>query len=85
MPSYFCLLNFIDKLKIADRVVIQDFHPSHNRSLIASTRQEAQDIKRKYAWWYDEEQLSYMRFKEILVTRLPGVEIKEGKDGFGYE
>ena len=62
---------FIDKLKIADRVVIQDFHPSHNRSLIASTRQEAQDIKRKYAWWYDEEQLSYMRFKEILVT--PGL------------
>ena len=76
---------FIDKLKIADRVVIQDFHPSHNRSLVASTRQEAQDIKQKYAWWYDEEQLSYMRFKEILVTRLPGVEIKEGKDGFGYE
>ncbi|MBR8838518.1 MAG: radical SAM protein [Stigonema ocellatum SAG 48.90 = DSM 106950] len=76
---------FIDKLKIADRVVIQDFHPSHNRSLVASTRQEAQDIKRKYAWWYDEEQLSYMRFKEMLMTRLPGVEIKEGKDGFGYE
>lgn len=76
---------FIDKLKIADRVVIQDFHPSHNRSLVASTRQEAEGIKQKYAWWYDEEQLSYMRFKEILVTRLPGVEIKEGKDGFGYE
>lgn len=76
---------FIEKLKIADRVVIQDFHPSHNRSLVASTREEAQGIKRKYAWWYDEEQVSYMRFKEKLVSRLPNVEIKEGKDGFGYE
>ncbi len=76
---------FIDKLKIADRVVIQDFHPSHNRSLVASTREEVQNIKQKYAWWYDKQQLSYMRFKEILMTRLPGVEIKEGKDGFGYD
>jgi len=76
---------FIDKLKIADRVVIQDFHPSDNRSLVASTRQEAQNIKQKYAWWYDEQPLSYIRFKEMLITRLPGVEIKEGKDGFGYE
>ena len=30
---------FISKLAVADRVVIQDFHLNHNRSLIASTRQ----------------------------------------------
>jgi hypothetical protein len=29
--------------------------------------------------------LSYQRFKEKLISQLPGVEIKEGKDGFGYE
>jgi len=77
--------SFIDKLSIADRVVIQDFHPTHHRSLVASTRQEAEEIKQKYAWWYDCGQLSYIRFKEKLVSQLPGIEIKEGKDGFGYE
>ncbi|MEJ1934494.1 radical SAM protein [Nostoc sp. NIES-2111] len=77
--------SFIDKLTIADRIVIQDFHPSHNRSLIASTRQEANTVKQKYAWWYESEESSYIKFKEKLVSLLPHVEIKEGKDGFGYE
>ncbi|BAY76240.1 radical SAM domain-containing protein [Nostoc linckia NIES-25] len=77
--------SFIDKLAIADRVVIQDFHPSHHRSLVASTRQEAEEIKQKYTWWYDCGQLSYIRFKEKLVSQLPSIEIKEGKEGFGYE
>ena len=36
---------FIDKLAIADRVVIQAFHASNSRSLIASTRQETEEIK----------------------------------------
>ncbi len=77
---------FIDKLAIADRIVIQDFHPSDNRSLVASTRQEANEIiQQKYAWWYDCENLSYMKFKDKLISQLPSVEIKEGKDGFGYE
>jgi DNA repair photolyase len=76
---------FIDKLAIADRVVIQAFHASQSRSLIASTRQEAEEIKQKYAWWYEDEQLSYMKFKEKLVSRLAGAEIMEGKEGFGYE
>jgi DNA repair photolyase len=76
---------FIKKLAIADRVVIQDFHPNNNRSLVAGTREEAEEIKQKYAWWYGSEQFSYQRFKEKLVSQLPGVEIKEGKDGFGYE
>ncbi len=76
---------FIEKLKIADRVVIQDFHPSQNRSLVATTREAAEEVKQKYAWWYDEEKLSYIRFKEKLISHLPDVEIKEGKDGFGYD
>ncbi len=76
---------FVQKLKIADRIVIQDFHPSQNRSLVASTREEAEDIKRKYAWWYDSERISYIKFKEKLIVSLPGVEIKEGKNGFSYE
>lgn len=76
---------FINKLTIADRVVIQDFHKSDHRSLVASTRQEADAIKRKHIWWYDNERLSYIRFKEKLFSQLPGVEIKEGKEGFGYE
>ncbi|MBD2691469.1 SPL family radical SAM protein [Anabaena catenula] len=76
---------FIEKLAIADRVVIQDFHVNNNRSLVASTRQEAEEIKQKYAWWYESDKSSYLKFKKKLIARLPGVEIKEGKDGFGYE
>lgn len=76
---------FINKLAIANRVVIQDFHPSNNRSLMASTRQETDEIKQKYAWWYDHEQLSYINFQKNLVSLLPDVEIKEGKTGFVYE
>lgn len=76
---------FINKLQVADRIVIQEFHASHNRSLVAGTRKEADKIKEKYAWWYDNEQLNYLMFKEKLVSRLAGVEIKEGQAGFGYE
>ncbi|MHC5727207.1 MAG: radical SAM protein, partial [Nostoc sp.] len=76
---------FINRLALADRIVIQAFHASDSRSLIASTRQEAEQIKQKYAWWYEDEKLSYRKFKEKLVSRLPGVEIMEGKEGFGYE
>lgn len=79
------LLAFLKKLKVADRIVIQEFHASHNRSLIAGTRQEAQKIKEKYAWWYDNEKVNYQKFKEKLVATLPDVEIKEGQKGFGYE
>lgn len=76
---------FIEKLAIADRVVIQDFHKSDSRSLVASTRQEAEEFKHKYGWWYDKGKYNYLRFKEKLLVQLSGVEIKEGKDGFGYE
>jgi len=76
---------FIKKLQIVDRVVIQEFHTSHNRLLMAGTRKEAQAIKEKYAWWYDNEQINYMKFKEKLVSMLSDVDIKEGQAGFGYE
>ena len=76
---------FINKLQIADRVVIQEFHASHNRSLVAETRKEAHKIKEKYAWWYDNEQVNYLMFKEKLVSTMTGVEVKEGQAGFGYE
>lgn len=58
--------NFINKLAIVDRVVIQEFHASSGRSLIASTRQEALALKRKYAWWYDNEQQSYQQLIIVL-------------------
>lgn len=77
--------NFISKLEVVDRVVIQHFHASNGRSLIASTRSEALALKQKYAWWYNSEQQSYRKFKNKLIAMLPGVEIMEGKEGFGYE
>ncbi|MCC3438361.1 MAG: radical SAM protein [Microcoleus sp. PH2017_40_RAT_O_B] len=77
--------NFISKLEVVDRVVIQDFHASNERSLIASTRSEALALKQKYAWWYNSEQQSYRKFKNKLKAMLPDVEIMEGKEGFGYE
>ncbi|WP_373536104.1 radical SAM protein [Microcoleus sp.] len=77
--------NFISKLAVVDRVVIQDFHASNGRSLTASTREEALALKQKYAWWYNSEQESYRKFKDKLKAKLPDVEIMEGKEGFGYE
>lgn len=77
--------NFISKLEVVDRVVIQDFHASNGRSLVASTPQEALALKQKYAWWYNSEQESYRKFKNKLIAMLPAVEIMEGKEGFGYE
>jgi len=76
---------FICKLEVADRVVIQEFHPSNGRSLVASTRTEAMALKAKYAWWYDDEEKSYQQFKEKLASLLTDVQIMEGKEGFGYE
>lgn len=76
---------FIKKLEIVDRVVIQEFHASQTRSHVAGTREEAIALKQKYAWWYDNEQVNYFQFKQKLVDLLPSVEIKEGKEGFGYE
>lgn len=76
---------FIERLKIVDRVVIQEFHANHNRLLVAGTRQEAQELKHKYALWYDNEKVNYLKFKEKLVSTLVNLEIKEGQEGFAYE
>lgn len=77
---------FIEQLSVVDRVVIQEFHPSHEKSLVASTRSDAIALKDKYQWWYENEQQSYLTFKEkLLVLEKKGVEIKEGKEGFTYD
>ena len=76
---------FITKLEIADRVVVQEFHSSTRRSLVASTREEAILLKSKYAWWYDNEQKSYQQFMDKLALLLGDVQIMEGKEGFGYD
>lgn len=76
---------FIAKLGIVDRIVIQDFHSSTSKSLVASTPRAAIDLKQKYNWWYDDPQGSYQEFRQKLITLLPDIEIKEGKAGFGYE
>jgi DNA repair photolyase len=81
--------SFINKLTTVDRIVLQDFHPSHQNSLVASTRNEAIALKEKYAWWYTDEVASYQQFKERLIGQLQAwsvnVEIKEGKAGFSYD
>ncbi|MEB3340416.1 radical SAM protein [Okeania sp.] len=77
--------SFIRELNFVDRVVIQNFHASHKRSLIASTRDTAIDMKKKYEWWYNNEVKSYQLFKNKLIKIMRNVEIKEGQAGFTYE
>jgi DNA repair photolyase len=77
--------DFINKLAVVDRVVIQNFRSTNGKSLVASTRQEAIALKKKYAWWYNNEQESYQQFKQKLDALLAGIEILEGKEGFGYD
>jgi DNA repair photolyase len=79
------IFSLISKVQVVDRVVIQEFHASHNRTLVASTRPEALEITKKYAWWYDNEKLNYLLFRDKLITMLPDIEIKEGQAGFGYD
>lgn len=76
---------FFDKLAVVDRLVIQEFHPTHKSSLIASTREEAILLKDKYSWWFDRESENYQQFKEKLCFLLTNIEIMEGKEGFGYD
>lgn len=81
--------DFIRKLTIVDRIVIQSFHPSNNNTLVANTRPEAIKLQQKYSWWYRNEATSYQRFRQSLHDHLQAwsanVEIKEGKDGFTYD
>ena len=80
---------FFSQLVGLDRIVLQEFHSSNKRSLVASTRSEAIALKQKYSWWYDNEQQSYRQFKQYLQKYLiacsSSVEIKEGKAGFAYD
>ena len=78
-------IKFISKLAIVDRIVIQDFHPTGKGLLTASTRPEAEALKNKYLWWYDNETEKYQQFKANLISQLPDIEIMEGKAGFGYD
>ena len=77
--------SFIRQLNFVDRVVIQDFHVSHKGSLVASTRDAAIDMKKKYEWWYSNQHENYQQFKGKLLEILSDVEVKEGKAGFTYE
>ncbi len=74
---------FITRLQIFDRVVIQPFHKSYSRSLIAGTRQEAQILKQKYAQWYEDEENNYKSFKGKLLSLIE--DLREGKEGFSYD
>lgn len=76
---------FILKLSFVDRIVIQEFHATQGKSLVASTREQAIALKHKYAWWYNQEQENYFLFKQKLEFLLGDVEIKEGREGFGYD
>lgn len=76
-------LKFIDQLQMVDRVVIQGLHTSQAKSLAASTRSEAMELKKKYAWWYENEVTNYEGFKHLLTLNL--AEVKEGQVGFTYE
>lgn len=79
---------FLQKLAIAERIVIQPFHAKQKKSLVASTREEAIALQSKYAWWYDNEAEQYERFKQELLDLVnfsPSIDIREGKNGFGYD
>ena len=79
---------FLQKLAIAERIVIQPFHANQKKSLVASTREEAIALQSKYAWWYDNEAEQYERFKQELldlVNFAPNIDIREGKNGFEYD
>jgi DNA repair photolyase len=80
---------FFGQLVGIDRIVLQEFHPSRNNSLVASTRSGAITLKKKYSWWYDNEPENYQQFKQNLQNQLiawsSNTEILEGKVGFGYD
>ena len=79
---------FLQKLAISERIVIQPFHANQKKSLVASTREDAIALQSKYAWWYDNEAEQYENFKQELLNLAnfsPNIDIREGKNGFGYD
>lgn len=88
LPSYDeDLPQFIEQLATVDRIVIQPFHSSKNQSLKASTPAKAIELKEKYQWWYVNEDKNYHNLlkKLELLNQYYGVEIFEGREGFGYD
>lgn len=80
------IADFVNKLSCVDRAVIQKFHASNEKTLVASTRQEAISLKTKYAWWYEQEEAYYYDLKNKLASLSDrGVEILEGREGFVYD
>ena len=79
---------FLQKLAISERIVIQPFHANQKKSLVASTREDAIALQSKYAWWYDNQAEQYENFKQELLNLAnfsPNIDIREGKNGFGYD
>ena len=79
---------FLQKLAISERIVIQPFHANQKKSLVASTREDAIALQSKYALWYDNEAEQYENFKQELLNLAnfsPNIDIREGKNGFGYD
>ncbi|QUS62370.1 radical SAM protein [Synechocystis sp. PCC 7339] len=88
LPSYDeDLAKFIEQLATVDRIVIQPFHSSQNQSLKAATPAKAIELKRKYEWWYQNEDDNYHNLlnRLELINQCYGVEIFEGREGFGYD
>ena len=80
--------DFFRGLTVADRIVLQDFHPV-GKGMRATTRDKAIAIKDKHDWWYKDSIASYQGFKKRLTDYITAlgteVEIVEGKAGFGYD
>lgn|GEM_PF-4272874 len=54
---------------------------------MAVTRQEAEGIKQRYAWWFERKNERYEASKERWLQKLEGIvdDIQEGRQGFGYD
>lgn len=84
------LPSLLQRLAIADRVVIQPFHPDRgNQMRVAATRPAATALKQQFAWWYDQESQNYESLKRQIQSLIhynhPDLELLEGQAGFGYD
>jgi len=80
----------LQQLAIADRVVLQPFHPDRGHMMRrASTRPMATALKQQFAWWYDHESRNYDSLKHeilrIIESEQYDLELCEGEEGFGYD
>lgn len=84
------LPRLVQRLAIADRVVLQPFHPDRgNRMRQASTRPIATALKQRFAWWYDCEEKHYELLKNDILRLIAegqyDLELCERQAGFGYD